>query len=99
VKRLLVVCVLASLLALAAAVEAGATVKRVSLTTPVIAGSYASLSEGDAEGALHDPVIYDTVVSEAKGLGPKSGGTITWRGARRHEHAGRARSGGRSSAH
>jgi hypothetical protein len=80
VKRRLVVCVLACLLALAVAVEVGATVKRVSLTTPVVAGSYASLTvKVTPRARCTIQVIYDTVVSEAKGLGPKTGGTITWR--------------------
>lgn len=54
--------------------------KRVSLTTPVVAGSYASLTVNVAPKARCSvEVIYDTVVSSAKGLGPKTGSTITWR--------------------
>jgi hypothetical protein len=58
----------------------GATVKRLSLTSPVRAGSYASLAVTVSPKARCTiAVVYDTVVSEAKGLGPKTGGKITWR--------------------
>ncbi len=67
---------------IALAVVAGAlgTVKRVSLTTPVVAGDYAQLSVRVTPRARCTiKVIYETTVSKAKGLGPKTGGRITWR--------------------
>jgi hypothetical protein len=66
--------------ALALPTLATATIKRVSLTTPVRAGSYASLTVNVApKSRCTIQVIYDTVISQAKGLGPKTGGRITWR--------------------
>jgi micrococcal nuclease len=44
------------------------------------AGSYASLTVNvTSRSRCTIQVIYDTVVSQAKGLGPKTGGRITWR--------------------
>jgi hypothetical protein len=69
-----------ALVALAVAAESLGTVKRLSLTTPVVAGSYASLTVKVAPAArCRIQVVYDTVISSAKGLGPKTGGQITWR--------------------
>lgn len=76
--RAALVCVAALGLLLAA--DASGTVKRAQLTSPVVAGSYASLTvKVSPKARCRIQVIYDTVVSSAKGLGPKSGGTITWR--------------------
>jgi hypothetical protein len=67
-------------LALVLAAVSGAKVKRLSLTSPVRAGSYASLAVTVSPKARCTiAVIYDTVVSEAKGLESKRGGRITWR--------------------
>jgi micrococcal nuclease len=55
-------------------------VKRISLTSPVRAGDEAALTVNVAPRARCTiEVIYDTVVSKAKGLNPKRGGQITWR--------------------
>jgi hypothetical protein len=55
-------------------------VRKVSLTTPVRAGSYAALTIAvTPRSRCTIQVIHDTVVSKAKGLGPKTGGKITWR--------------------
>jgi micrococcal nuclease len=76
----LVALSLVALVALAVASSAAGTVKRISLTTPVVAGSYASLTVNVTPRARCSiQVIYDTVVSSAKGLGRKTGGRITWR--------------------
>jgi micrococcal nuclease len=74
------VLTVAALLGLLIAAPASATVRKVSLTSPVVAGSYASLTVTVAPRARCTiEVIYDTVVSSAKGLGPKTGSRITWR--------------------
>ena len=77
-NRLAVVAIIvASLIAVTAAQGA---VRKVSLTSPVRAGSYASLTVNVTPKARCTiQVIYDTVISKAKGLGPKTGGKITWR--------------------
>ena len=55
-------------------------VRKVSLTSPVRAGKYASLTVSVSPTARCTiEVVYARVVSKAKGLGPKSGGKITWR--------------------
>jgi hypothetical protein len=57
-----------------------AGVIRLSLTSPVRAGEDAALTVRVSPRARCTiEVIYDTVVSKAKGLGPKTGGRITWR--------------------
>jgi hypothetical protein len=72
-----VAVVVTSLVAVAAAQGA---VRKVSLTTPVRAGEDASLTVNVTPRARCSiEVIYDTVVSKAKGLGRKTGGRITWR--------------------
>ena len=77
IPRLSLVVVLVALLAVT---PAAATVRKVSLTTPVRAGADASLTVNVSPRARCTiEVIYDTVVSKAKGLGPKTGGRITWR--------------------
>jgi hypothetical protein len=53
---------------------------RQSLTSPVRAGAYASLTVTVAPRARCTiQVVYDGVASKAQGLGPKTGGRITWR--------------------
>jgi hypothetical protein len=75
-----VVVAIVVVLALAFPCLAEASVKRVSLTSPVRAGSYASLSVNvSPRSRCTIQVIYDTVVSQAKGLGAKTGGRISWR--------------------
>ena len=55
-------------------------VRKVSLTSLVRAGTGASLTVSVSPRTLCTiEVIYDKVVSKAKGLGPKSGSMITWR--------------------
>jgi hypothetical protein len=55
-------------------------VRKVSLTSPVRAGTGASLTVSVSPRALCTiDVIYDKVASKTKGLGPKSGSMITWR--------------------
>jgi hypothetical protein len=55
-------------------------VRKVALTSPLRAGKDASLTVSVSPRARCTiKVIYDTVVSKAKGLRPKSGGKITWR--------------------
>ncbi len=55
-------------------------VRKVSLTSPVRAGKVASLTvDVSPKARCTIAVIYGTVVSKAKGLGPKSGSKITWR--------------------
>jgi hypothetical protein len=67
-------------IALGLPVLAAANVKRVSLTTPVRAGSYASITVlVTPRSRCTIQVIYDTVISKAKGLGRKTGGRIMWR--------------------
>lgn len=69
-----------ALLVLAVVATAGAAVRKVSLTTPVRAGEDAALTVTVSPRARCTiEVIYDTVVSKAKGLGPRTGGKITWR--------------------
>jgi hypothetical protein len=66
--------------ALVLAATAGATVKKVSFTATVSPNDYASLTVRVSPRARCTiKVVYDTVVSSAKGLGPKTGTTITWR--------------------
>ena len=66
-------------ISLFAASAADGAVHKVSLT-PVHAGEYASLTVNVSPRARCTiEVLYDTVVSKAKGLGPKTGGRITWR--------------------
>lgn len=64
---------------------------KLRFTPRVAAGSYASLTisvRPRTRCAIE--VIYDTVVSSAKGLGPKRGGYITWRWrVATNTHAGR----------
>lgn len=58
----------------------GGVVRKVSLTSPIRAGKDASLTVTVSPRARCTiEVVYDSVVSTAKGLGPKSGGKITWR--------------------
>jgi hypothetical protein len=55
-------------------------VRKISLTSPVRAGKDVSLRVSVSPRARCTiKVIYDTVVSKARGLGPKSGSKISWR--------------------
>jgi hypothetical protein len=55
-------------------------VRRVSFNSPVHAGDDAVLTVNVTPRARCSiTVTYDTVVSRAKGVGPKTGGRITWR--------------------
>jgi hypothetical protein len=67
-------------LALALAGPASAAIRVVAFTRTVEPNGYASLTVTVKPRARCTiTVIYDTVVSRAKGLGPKTGGKITWR--------------------
>jgi hypothetical protein len=60
--------------------SASATVRKLKFTSIVATGDYASLTVKVVPAARCTiKVTYDTVVSRAKGLGAKRGGTITWR--------------------
>ena len=62
------------------ATDAGATVRKVEFTGVVSPNDYAELKVTVSPRARCTiKVVYDTTVSAAKGLGPKTGGTITWR--------------------
>jgi hypothetical protein len=68
------------LVVLAAPATALATVRAASFTSRVQAGDYASLTVRVAPRArCMIEVVYDTVVSRARGLGAKTGTAITWR--------------------
>jgi hypothetical protein len=57
-----------------------ASVKRVSFTSTVAPNDYATLTVAVSPRARCTiKVVYDTTVSEARGLGPKSGTKVTWR--------------------
>jgi len=74
-----VVLACASCAALLAA-DAGAAVRKVEFTGVVSPNDYAQLRVTVSPRARCTiKVVYDTTVSSAKGLGPKTGGTITWR--------------------
>ena len=67
-------------LALVLATPASATVRKVKFTAVVSPNDYASLTVSVTPRAkCRITVEYDTVVSKAKGLGPKTGTKITWR--------------------
>ena len=69
----------AVVLALALAAPAAASVRTTSFTRMVRAGHYATLTVGVSPGARCTiEVVYDTVVSHARGLGAKTGSSITW---------------------
>jgi hypothetical protein len=75
---LTVVSVAAVTVALAS--SAGAAIHMTAFTSRVAPGSYAKLTVKVAPTARCTiTVVCDTVVSHAKGLGAKRGGTITWR--------------------
>ena len=72
--------VVAALVALALASDAAATVKKVSVTATVRAGTFAALTVAVAPRAeCKITVTYGGVRARAAGLGPKSGGRIKWR--------------------
>jgi hypothetical protein len=59
---------------------ASAAVKRVSFTSSVSPNDHASLTVSvSPRSRCTITVVYDTTVSQARGLSPKSGGRITWR--------------------
>lgn len=81
-KRLPAMLLAAALatVALAATPSAFASVKTVSFSRTVQAGAYASVTVAVAPKARCTiEVVYDTVVSKARGLGAKVGTRITWR--------------------
>ena len=66
--------------ALVLAMPASATVRKVSFTAVVSPNDYASLTVNVSPRARCTiKVVYETTVSHARGLGPKTGGRITWR--------------------
>jgi hypothetical protein len=59
---------------------ASASVKKEAFTASVNAGKYATLTVKVAPRARCTiKVVYDTTVSKASGLGPKTGTRLTWR--------------------
>jgi hypothetical protein len=65
--------------ALVLAGTAQPSVRRGTFTPVVHAGDYASLSVAVSPRARCTiTIVYDTTVSHAHGLGPKTGSTITW---------------------
>jgi hypothetical protein len=78
VRRLgpLLALTLASLVVVA---DAPASVRKVAFTAVVSPNDYASLTISVTPRARCTiKVVYDTATSKAKGLGPKTGGHITW---------------------
>jgi hypothetical protein len=70
----------ALILALVVVSSASATVRKVRFTSVVSPNDYASLTVNVSPRARCTiKVVYDTTVSHARGLGPKTGGRITWR--------------------
>ena len=60
--------------------SASAAVKRVAFTATVSPNDYASLTvKVTPKARCTIKVVYDTTVSHAKGLGPKTGTQIMWR--------------------
>jgi micrococcal nuclease len=71
---------LAIVAALVVVASAGAAVRKVTFTATVSPSDYASLTVNVSPKARCTiKVVYDTVTSKAKGLGPKSGTKLTWR--------------------
>jgi hypothetical protein len=80
VVRGFVVTLIVCLAALVTTSTASATVKRVSFTATVSPNDYATLTVSvSPKSRCTITVVYDTVVSKAKGLGPTTGTKITWR--------------------
>lgn len=72
---LLVVCV-----SMVVTTSASASVTRVSFTSTVSPNDYATLAVNVSPRARCTiRVVYDTTVSHARGLGPKTGTKLTWR--------------------
>jgi hypothetical protein len=73
------------------AATASASVRKVSFTATVPAGDYATLTVNvSPRSRCTIKVVYDTTVSHARGLGPKTGAKITWRWrVGSNTHAGR----------
>jgi hypothetical protein len=77
-RAFVVVCAFAGAVALSA--PAFAVVKKTAVTSPVRAGSYASLTvKVSPRARCTIKVIHGTEVSKARGLGPKRGTKLTWR--------------------
>lgn len=80
VTRLLVSAVVVASIGLVLAAPASATVRKLAFTAVVSPNDYASLTVSVKPRArCKITVEYDTVISKAKGLGPKTGTKITWR--------------------
>jgi hypothetical protein len=74
------VVVMGALAVLSGAASAEAAVRKVSFTGSVAPNDFASLSvKVSPRSRCTIKVVYDTTVSHAKGLGAKTGTTITWR--------------------
>jgi hypothetical protein len=73
------------------AATASASVRKVSFAASVQARDYATLTVNvSPRSRCTIKVVYDTTVSHASGLGPKTGGKITWRWrVGTNTHAGR----------
>jgi micrococcal nuclease len=67
-------------LGLVLAAPASGAVRKVAFTAVVSPNDYAELTvKVSPKARCSITVKYDTVISSAKGLGKKTGGTITWR--------------------
>jgi hypothetical protein len=75
-----VTVLVAALTVVTVAASANASVRKVAFTPVVSPNDYASVTVTVTPRArCHITVIYDTVVSHARGLGAKTGTRITWR--------------------
>jgi hypothetical protein len=78
VRRIAVLLV--ALFALVLVMSGSASVKRLSFTSVVAPNDYASLTVTVRPKARCTiKVVYDTTVSHARGLSPKTGTKVTWR--------------------
>lgn len=78
--RWIAVLWLGAVFAMVVVAPSSAAVRRVAFTAAVSPNDYASLTVSVSPRAhCTIRVVYDTTVSHAKGLGPKSGTQITWR--------------------
>jgi hypothetical protein len=79
-RRLVALVVATAALVLLFPASGTAVVRKMSFTAMVSPSHYARLQVAVAPVARCTiTVIYDTGASEARGLGPKRGGSITWR--------------------
>ena len=79
-KRVAVLSIAVMATALILAGAATASVRKVSFTAVVSPNEYATLVVNVSPRArCRIKVVYETTVSRARGLGPKTGGRITWR--------------------